>query len=91
MPLARAHAFVSGRVQGVGYRFATVDEARRLGLRGWVRNLADGRVELEAEGERSQVEALLAFCRHGPPAAAVDGVEIEWAAHRGDLSPFAAR
>lgn len=91
MPNARAHAYVSGRVQGVGFRFSTVDEARRLGLRGWVRNLADGRVELEAEGERSQVEALLAWCRRGPPAAAVDDVEIEWSAHRGDLSPFAAR
>lgn len=91
MPLARAHFYVSGRVQGVGYRFSAVDEARRLGLRGWVRNLPDGRVEAEAEGERPRVEALVAWCRRGPPAADVDGVEVEWSDHRGDLSPFAAR
>jgi acylphosphatase len=91
MPLARAHLHVSGRVQGVGYRFSAIDEARRLGLRGWVRNLPDGRVEAEAEGERTQVEALVAWCRLGPPAAQVDDVEVEWSPHRGDLSPFAAR
>jgi acylphosphatase len=91
MPLARAHLHVSGRVQGVGYRFSAIDEARRLGLRGWVRNLPDGRVEAEAEGERTEVEALVAWCRRGPPAAQVDDVEVEWSPYRGDLSPFAAR
>jgi len=89
--LARLRLVASGRVQGVFYRQATADEARRLGLRGWVRNLPDGRVEAEAEGARAALEALLAFCRRGPPAARVEGVEVEWLDHRGDLGPFGVR
>ncbi len=89
MPPARLHLVVSGRVQGVFYRQSTVDVARRLGLVGLVRNLADGRVEVVAEGERAALEALLAFCRRGPPAAQVSGVEAGWAEAQGGLGPFA--
>jgi acylphosphatase len=89
--LSRAHILVGGLVQGVMFRAATVDAARRLGVNGWVRNLPDGRVEAEAEGERSRVEALVAWCRRGPPAAQVDDVRVTWSAHRGDLGPFAVR
>jgi acylphosphatase len=85
---ARVHVVVSGRVQGVAFRAYTVDEARALGVHGWVRNLPDGRVETEAEGERSACEGLVAFCRRGPPAAHVEGVEIHWSEYRGDLGPF---
>jgi acylphosphatase len=88
---ARAHVVVSGLVQGVFFRQSTVDEARRLGVRGWVHNLPDGRVELEAEGERERVEALVRWCGRGPPAARVEGVEVTWAPHRGDLAPFSTR
>ncbi len=88
---ARVHLLVSGIVQGVAFRAYTVDEARRLGVAGWVRNLADGRVEVEAEGDRRALDALVAFCRRGPPAAQVDDVEATWSAFRGDLGPFAAR
>jgi acylphosphatase len=88
---ARVHLLVSGRVQGVAFRAATVDEARRLGVDGWVRNLPDGRVEAEAEGERKALEALAAWCRIGPPAARVDGVDVRWGEYRGDLGRFAAR
>jgi acylphosphatase len=70
-------AIVSGRVQGVSYRASTIDEARRLGLVGWVRNTIDGTVELEAEGPDDRVAALLAWCAHGPPAARVDRVATE--------------
>lgn len=87
----RVHLVVSGRVQGVSFRACTSDEARRLGVRGWVRNLPDGRVEAEAEGERAAVEALVAWCRHGPPAARVEGVEVEWGAFGGELAPFEIR
>ena len=70
--MRRARAIVSGRVQGVSYpRVDRVDEARRLGVVGWVRNRADGSVELEAEGPDERVAALLAWCEHGPPAARV--------------------
>lgn len=87
----RVHLLVSGLVQGVFYRQSTVDEARRLGLSGWVRNLPDGRVEVTAEGGREGLEALVRFCRRGPPAARVDDVAAEWSPARGDLGPFAAR
>jgi acylphosphatase len=88
---ARVHLLVSGLVQGVSFRYYAVEEARRLGVAGWVRNLSDGRVEAEAEGERSAVEALVAWCRRGPPAARVDDVAAAWSAFRGDLGPFATR
>jgi acylphosphatase len=75
-------------VQGVFYRQATAIEATRLGLSGTVRNLADGSVEVVAEGERAAVEALIAFCRRGPPAARVEEVEVAWEAPTGDVRPF---
>jgi acylphosphatase len=85
---ARAHLLIAGRVQGVAYRQSTVDEARRLGLAGWVRNLPDGRVEAVAEGDRAQVEALVAWCRRGPRLARVDAVAVIWEEPRGDAGPF---
>ena len=83
-------AVIRGRVQGVSFRWYTREEAERLGLNGWVRNLADGSVELWAEGERPALEALLAWCGKGPPAARVSGVEVEWGAPAG-ASGFAIR
>jgi acylphosphatase len=75
--MRRVRAIVTGRVQGVCYRASTVDEACDRGLTGWVRNLADGSVELEAQGDDAGVKALLAWCAHGPPAARVAGVAVE--------------
>jgi acylphosphatase len=79
--MRRIRAIVSGRVQGVSYRAATRTEARRLGLVGWVKNLDDGSVELEAEGPADKVEALVQWCHHGPPAARVLSVAVD------DLAP----
>jgi acylphosphatase len=87
----RAHIVVSGDVQGVSFRAATVDEARRLGVHGWVRNVPDGRVEAEAEGERAKVEALVRWCGRGPPAAHVDDVQVAWSPYAGDLARFSVR
>jgi acylphosphatase len=88
---ARVHLLVTGRVQGVAFRAYTVDEALRVGVAGWARNLPDGAVEVEAEGERAAVEALVAFCRRGPPAARVDHVREAWGPYRGDLEGFEVR
>jgi acylphosphatase len=85
----RVRAIVSGRVQGVSYRASTVDEARRLGLVGWVKNRVDGAVELEAEGAPDNVDALLAWCKAGPPSARVDRVATEELAPTGAESGFA--
>ncbi len=71
-------AIVSGRVQGVCFRAETVSAGRRLGLRGYARNLADGRVEVIAAGEERALDSLLRFLRHGPSLAQVEGVEIDW-------------
>jgi acylphosphatase len=72
----RIRAIVTGRVQGVSYRASTIDEAKRIGVTGWVRNRADGSVELEAQGTPMQIDALLAWCAAGPPAARVTGVAV---------------
>ncbi|TXH85433.1 MAG: acylphosphatase [Rhizobium sp.] len=67
---------VTGRVQGVYFRQSTADQARQLGLDGWVRNLPDGRVEGVASGEQKALETLKAWLHHGPPAARVD--DLQW-------------
>jgi acylphosphatase len=68
---------VIGRVQGVWFRAWTVEQANRLGLKGWVRNRADGAVEAVFSGPRARVDDMVAACRRGPPAARVDDVTIE--------------
>lgn len=74
----RAHVFVTGRVQGVGYRFSTVDQAKELDINGWVRNLPDGRVEALFEGSKAAVEEMIKWCRRGPQAAVVKDVAVEY-------------
>lgn len=91
MATRRVHAVVHGRVQGVSYRAGTVDEAVRIGLAGWVRNRADGTVELEAEGDADAVAALLAWCDTGPPAARVTRVDVDEQPPAGERGPFRAR
>lgn len=75
---SRARALISGRVQGVSFRYYTYHEALKLGLHGWVRNLWDGRVEAEFQGEKADIERMLEWCKHGPAAARVDLVEVDW-------------
>lgn len=79
---------VTGRVQGVGFRHFTRQEARRLGLIGWVRNEADGSVRVVAEGPREALEQLLDALRHGPASALVSDVEADWQAATGDFDAF---
>jgi acylphosphatase len=70
------HLIIGGRVQGVGYRDALCAEAQRLGVTGWVRNRRDGSVEALLQGRASDVEAAIAWARHGPPAARVTEVTV---------------
>ncbi|MEA5595112.1 acylphosphatase [Rivularia sp. UHCC 0363] len=74
----RAHAFISGKVQGVGYRYSTMNAAKNLGLNGWVRNLADNRVEAVFEGVTEVVEEMIRWCHGGPTNAIVKDVQVEY-------------
>ena len=69
---------ISGRVQGVGFRYFVQDKATNLGLTGWVRNLPDGDVECEAQGPRRDLEIWIEQLREGPPAARIDKIGTEW-------------
>lgn len=89
--LARLRMLVHGRVQGVFFRHATAEEARSLGLRGRVKNLADGDVEIIAEGPRRELKILAAWALQGPRLARVTGVEEEWSDYRGAEGAFTIR
>lgn len=89
--LARLRLLVHGRVQGVFFRQAAAEEACSLGLRGWVRNLPNGDVEIVAEGPRRELKILAAWANQGPRLARVTGVEEEWSDYRGEEGPFAIR
>lgn len=85
------HLIVTGRVQGVFYRAATREQGEQLGLAGWVRNRRDGSVEAHVQGPAPQVDALVEWCRGGPPSARVDGVACEPAAYDASLTQFGVR
>ena len=89
--LARLHAIVHGRVQGVSFRHYTRLRARELGLTGFVRNLWDRTVEVVAEGRRADVEQLLAFLRVGPRAAFVSQVDAKWRPPSHEFDRFEVR
>ncbi len=86
--MIRAHIKVSGRVQGVFFRAHTQKQAVRLGLTGWVKNLADEGVEILAEGERAKIESFINAVKQGPPLAHVEKAEVIWLDYRGDLNEF---
>ncbi len=87
----RIHIQIQGRVQGVFFRVSSQKKADALGLTGWVRNRPDRQVEIVAEGPREALEALLAWCRKGPPLAQVKSVESEWSGSAGEYSSFEVR
>jgi acylphosphatase len=86
--MARAHVHISGRVQGVFFRYETQALAKEIGVRGWVRNTPAGGVEAVFEGEKEKVERMLDFCRSGPPGANVLDVKVELESYRGEFSSF---
>jgi len=85
---ARAHVLVTGRVQGVFFRTETKHKADRYGVKGWVSNLPDGRVEAVFEGEEESVRALVEFCNRGPPGARVTSVDLTWEDFTGEFDGF---
>lgn len=85
---ARAHVFVEGRVQGIGFRAACCSAAGERGVRGWVRNTSDGHVEAVFEGSRRDVERMVAWCRRGPRSAEVSAVDVEWEKPQDEPLPF---
>jgi acylphosphatase len=85
------HAFVEGWVQGVGYRYFVVNTALALGLRGYVRNLSDGSVEILVQGARPKLERLLTLLQRGPTAAEVHEIRTHWGQPTEHLSGFHVR
>lgn len=88
---ARAHVYISGWVQGVFFRAYTRDKATELGLKGWVRNLGDGRVEAVFEGEKEAINEMLEWCHKGSPSARVEDVKVEWEEFKGEFGSFEVR
>ena len=89
--LAKLHAIVEGHVQGVGFRYFTLEQANRLGLTGWVRNRWNGTVEVVAEGSRMELERLLTAIRRGPRAYTSSAVKFDWQPYTGEFNKFRVR
>lgn len=88
MPNVRAHVIISGRVQGVFFRAHTRDFAEKFGVKGWVKNRQDGKVEALFEGDEEDVKAAIDWCRDGPPGANVSDVNVRWDDYKGEFKGF---
>ena len=86
--MKRVHVYISGRVQGVFFRAETQRAAKGFNLTGWVRNLADGRVEALFEGEDKSVDKMLEWCHIGPPAARVENLIVTEEPYTGEFNDF---
>jgi acylphosphatase len=82
------HAVVSGRVQGIGFRYSAIRQARTLGITGTVANRGDGSVDVQAEGPMPDLERFLEWLRRGPPGAHVRDVQVEWPSWTGRFHGF---
>jgi acylphosphatase len=86
--MQQAHVFISGTVQGVGYRYFVRSNARQLGLTGWVRNVEDGGVESVFQGSKEKIEEMIALCRKGPMLSEVEHIGFEWEEAEETFSEF---
>lgn len=86
--MKRAHVFIEGRVQGVGFRHFTKTNARQHGIEGWVKNLADGRVEAVFEGDEDQVQTMIDLVKEGPRASRVANVDVKWETPKREFNAF---
>lgn len=89
--MKQVRGIVSGRVQGVGFRFYTCQKAKQLGLRGYVKNLVNGDVEFVAQGDSEQVDKLIKWSKQGSPPAVVSNLAIELIANREEFTDFEIR
>jgi acylphosphatase len=89
--MKRAHALIAGKVQGVNFRYYTTEKALQLEVKGWVKNLSDGRVEILVEGEDEAADELIAWSHQGPPLAQVQSVVVTEEPFQGDLDNFHTR
>jgi len=88
---AAVHGFVSGRVQGVGFRYFTQEIAVRYDLKGWVKNLPDGRVEFGAEGSEGLLKEFLKDINRGPRTGYVSDLKVDWSKYKGKYESFELR
>jgi len=86
--MTRVHVIISGRVQGVSFRYYTTRAAEQLGVVGWVRNLPDGRVEAVVEGDKEILKQFVAWCGQGPSFGRVDHVDAQWMDGTGAFNDF---
>lgn len=89
--MIRAHVFISGWVQAVGFRYWTRNVASKLGLTGWVRNIEDGRVEAVFEGPKEEIEKMIEKCKEGPVWTGENKIEVEWREANKEFSGFEIR
>jgi len=87
----RGHIFISGRVQGVAFRYYSQKTAQKLGVTGWTRNCMNGKVEIMVEGEKENVIQFIDWCHVGPWSAIVENVDIIWENYRGEFVSFNIR
>lgn len=86
--MVRAHVVIGGKVQGVFFRAYLREWAKELGIKGWARNLPDGRVEAVFEGEEGGVKEIIQRCQRGPPLAIVEEVKVTWEKYKGEFKEF---
>ena len=86
--MQQAHVFISGTVQGVGYRYFVRSNAKKLGLTGWVRNAEDGGVEVVLQGEKEKIEEMIGLCRKGPMLSEVEHIGFEWEEGEEEFTEF---
>jgi acylphosphatase len=91
MPKRAVHVFITGRVQGVGYRYSTLYQAQNLGITGWVRNTYDGKVEAFFEGDEKAVDEMLKWCQSGPSMAFVSNIDMQRRTYTGEFKDFSIK
>ena len=91
MAKKRVHLIISGRVQGVDYRYSTYHQAISIGAKGWVRNIPNNKVEIIFEGEEPELNKMIQWCYQGPPMARVDNIEITEQKFKNEFKDFSIK